>query len=222
MLFIWGARTLLHVIGSGRFRCPSCDSDRRYDLVEQRRWFTFFWIPIFPFRTDEQIVRCGACSSLWDTAVLQIPTTEKMRESLATAARAVVATTVARLSEHAVPLGIAYASKRISQYSNSSYEPAAFITDLDSFAGVDVTDYLHPVEDMLTIQGKEGLLLIAMESMSIFRLLSEQNAEDYEAALANVTASAAALGITVNHFRGIAQEAAANMERLLMSEEGAA
>ena len=167
-------------------------------------------------------MRCGACSGLWDKAVLEIPTTEKMQEWLATAARAVVVTTIARLPDHAVPFGIAYASTRISQYSNSDYEPAAFITDLGSFAGVDVTDYLHPAEDMLTTQGKEGLLLIAMESMSIFGLLSQQNADDYEAALANVTASAAALGITVNHLRGIAQEATANMERLVMSEEGAA
>ena len=183
MFLLWGARTLLQILRTGTFRCPSCDSDTRYSLVQPRRWFTFFFIPIFPYRTDDEVVRCEQCQSLWDTAVLKIPTTEQLQSDLAVAARALVATSVQPLPNHAVPVALTIVSGRIASFTGNAYDANAFLQDLGSFQDTDVVAYIQPMASVLNEQGKENLILLAFESAYFFGYLDPANRTNLSASL---------------------------------------
>jgi hypothetical protein len=45
---IWGSRAIKRKIGEGMFFCPRCGADREYAMQKVRRWFTLFFIPLFP------------------------------------------------------------------------------------------------------------------------------------------------------------------------------
>jgi len=41
--------------------CPNCRGDLRLSIV--KRWFTLYWIPIFPYSSLETIYHCKGCES---------------------------------------------------------------------------------------------------------------------------------------------------------------
>ncbi|MQA97769.1 MAG: zinc-ribbon domain-containing protein [Streptosporangiales bacterium] len=86
-----GFKTILKVLSEGVFNCPQCGGDRQYKLCLARRWFTFFGIPIFTYKTVGRLVECTGCGSHWEEGVLQRPTT---------AARQAAATAVAEAGLH--------------------------------------------------------------------------------------------------------------------------
>ena len=80
MIFIWGSTGLTKHISSGRFYCPRCDaSDSDYDLKSVRRWFTMYWIPIFPISGHERYVECKHCGQAFDERVLDLAPPEPQR-----------------------------------------------------------------------------------------------------------------------------------------------
>lgn len=215
MLIIFGFRTLLHVIGVGDFHCPHCDSDRRYEKVQPRRWFTLFFIPIIPGTRQDPVVRCMTCRSLWDEQVLALPTTQELQEGLAVAARAVIATTVARLPNVAVPSALAIATVEVARYQPSSYSVDELLRDVASFRSCSVRDYAEPVAPILTTIGKERLVRGALTVVAAYCMLSEVNSRGYQAALANVESAAASLGLTHSHFFALGQESASEAAALI-------
>lgn len=73
MIFIWGSTGLTSTVSSGRFYCPRCDDpDCDYDLKATRRWFTFFFIPIFPISGKQQYVECRHCRQAFEERVLDL------------------------------------------------------------------------------------------------------------------------------------------------------
>ena len=51
MLIIWGFRSRVQQLWAGRVRCPGCGETALMRLIQRRRWFTFFFIPVIPFST---------------------------------------------------------------------------------------------------------------------------------------------------------------------------
>jgi len=72
MLFIWGFKGRNKKMGEGEFYCPDCGDYRHYFLMLVKRWFTFYFIPIFPTSTLGEYVECQSCKATFNERVLEI------------------------------------------------------------------------------------------------------------------------------------------------------
>ena len=64
MILIWGFRARAKAVATGEFFCTTCGADRSYVLQHIRRWFTFFFIPLFPVgKALGEQVKCSTCGT---------------------------------------------------------------------------------------------------------------------------------------------------------------
>lgn len=77
--------------GTGRFACPQCGGDRAYEHRVGRRFFTLFFLPVIPLDKVGEVVRCQACRTRFDPAVLRRPTNTELAGALSAGARAATA-----------------------------------------------------------------------------------------------------------------------------------
>lgn len=59
IIFGWGSRK--SVSGSGHFDCPLCKTTTPFQHVKSRRWFTLFFVPIFPLSGSDDSINCMTC-----------------------------------------------------------------------------------------------------------------------------------------------------------------
>ena len=72
MLFIFGIGPKTKVIKSAEFVCPVCRAHSRYELKQQRNYFSLFFIPLIPLsKTQGQFVICQNCGTKMPDHVLQ-------------------------------------------------------------------------------------------------------------------------------------------------------
>ncbi len=60
MIIIWGSRALKRREGTLRYNCMICPSSS-LTVHSYRKWFTLFFIPIFPIGSREYYVKCREC-----------------------------------------------------------------------------------------------------------------------------------------------------------------
>src|SRR5690349_13290997 len=77
-MIITGLRTTSSVIGEGMFVCPVCKVPESYLHFVLTRWFTFFFIPLFPIRRLGEHVECQNCRSRFEPAVVQAATSDEV------------------------------------------------------------------------------------------------------------------------------------------------
>ena len=44
-----------------KLKCPRCSNNVSYHLIRTRTWFTYFFIPIFPYKTEYN-AECPICT----------------------------------------------------------------------------------------------------------------------------------------------------------------
>jgi len=71
-MIIWGSTGKEKSVGAGRFFCPRCMAQAGYRHVRVSRYFTLYFIPLFPMETLGEYVQCNACSGQFKTEVLRI------------------------------------------------------------------------------------------------------------------------------------------------------
>jgi hypothetical protein len=71
-LIIYGFRTRERTVGGGDFSCPCCKFHRPYSDIEARRWFTLYFIPLFPVYFHGRYLQCHSCGSTFGHEVLQV------------------------------------------------------------------------------------------------------------------------------------------------------
>jgi hypothetical protein len=88
MILIFGFRVRGTNVGEGEFFCPHCGADRHYVMRALRRWFTFFFIPIFPSGKElgRQVV-CSTCNTAFREDVLNAPTSSALSDHIRNAMR---------------------------------------------------------------------------------------------------------------------------------------
>jgi len=82
MRIILGATTKVAAAGGGPFFCPACKSQTNYTRQRVSRYFTFFFIPLFPIRTLGEYIRCGACHAELRPEVAKL-TREQIEQAMA-------------------------------------------------------------------------------------------------------------------------------------------
>jgi len=70
-LIIFGRKSITGSKGRGEFTCPKCQSKQPYDHKHVRRWFTLYFIPVFPVATVGEYVECGGCQGTFKPIVLE-------------------------------------------------------------------------------------------------------------------------------------------------------
>jgi len=69
-MIIWGSRNRTKDIGQGNFYCPRCRDQRAYIHKQVTRYFTLYFIPLFPVQQLGEMVECQTCKVAFDTTVL--------------------------------------------------------------------------------------------------------------------------------------------------------
>jgi hypothetical protein len=59
-MIVYGFRSRNKVLGQTQYGCKQCQRNAYHGVVRSRRFFTLFWIPIFPVGTTT-IARCQLC-----------------------------------------------------------------------------------------------------------------------------------------------------------------
>ena len=70
MFLIAGLTTRNSTVDTGTFHCPVEGGTRRYRRMRARRWFTVFFIPLFPLGQRREWLQCLGCGSVIGTDVL--------------------------------------------------------------------------------------------------------------------------------------------------------
>lgn len=71
MLLLFGVTTRTKTLGAGTFYCRNERGDRAYLLLEARRWFTLFFIPVIPLKVLGELVQCSSCGVQYDPGALE-------------------------------------------------------------------------------------------------------------------------------------------------------
>lgn len=64
MLLIWGSKYIKTNEKTLKYRCLICYNNS-LEVCYYRKWFTFFFIPIFPYSSKEYYVECLECSNIY-------------------------------------------------------------------------------------------------------------------------------------------------------------
>lgn len=73
--------------------CPSCKGD--LEQMHLKRWFTFFFIPIFPFQTIETFFKCVQCSQGFKESIKEHLLSPAQRQKIEASMKECFATTLA-------------------------------------------------------------------------------------------------------------------------------
>ncbi|WP_434778246.1 zinc-ribbon domain-containing protein [Neisseria sp. Ec49-e6-T10] len=84
-MIIWGSKNREKVKVGGHFNCPDCGSEQPYKQITVARYFTLYFIPLFPTQTLGTYIKCATCHAEYNESVLTyVPPTEdeKLRYSV--------------------------------------------------------------------------------------------------------------------------------------------
>ncbi len=158
MFIVWGFRARAKKLSEGQFFCPRCGVDRGYVLEKLVRWFTLFWIPLFPTGKEygEQ-VRCTTCSTTFRPEILAAPTSAALTESIRTAGR-IAAIAVLRAGDPHQPTARTAAVDSVCAAGNDGYDDDALSADLAQIDPSQLDAYVTPLAQGLQQQGKENFV----------------------------------------------------------------
>jgi hypothetical protein len=73
-----GTADIPFTVTSGDFYCPRCLTTRPFTLKSSRRFFTIYWLPVFPISGRTRYVECDSCHTQFAESVLDLePDTEE-------------------------------------------------------------------------------------------------------------------------------------------------
>lgn len=76
MIFIWGSRARTFEKETGNFHCPACQGNRQYTRHVVTKYFTAYFIPLFPIHSLGEYFQCRTCFRQFDIASLQQETAD--------------------------------------------------------------------------------------------------------------------------------------------------
>lgn len=194
MILIWGFRFIGRRVGEGTFACPSCRVDRPYVRKLMRRWFTLFWIPLFPVGKPqgEQIV-CGTCKHAYAPDVLSAPTTDQLSTQLQTAVR-VAAVAMVSVSGESDPVRRRAAKLWVVEAGTVPYDDPELDADLAAIEPGHLAAWITPLGSSMSPLGREQFLRRAV-------LLADVPPSPQQSAL--ISAIGTHLDLTPAHVAGV-------------------
>jgi len=168
MFFIvWGSRGRNKEIGAGEFYCPDCGDYRSYKMIAVTRWFTLYWIPLFPLgKPVGEYVECGTCKSTFNQRVLEMDpkaASEKYEAAFSIAAKRVMFK-MALADGDIDQSEIDTITQAFANITKREIDPADIAAELEAARGDarPVADYLREVSSGMNDTGKELVLRSAI------------------------------------------------------------
>jgi hypothetical protein len=196
MILIWGFRARAKNVSTGEFFCTRCGADRSYVLQHIRRWFTFFFIPLFPVgKTLGEQVKCSTCGTCFRPEVLSTPTSASFSENLRGAVRfaAVSMLDAGDQSNEAARAAAIDAARRAGA---ESYDDTWLTNDLGALDASQLAEYVSPLAQGPNLQGKETFI----EQVARIGLADGPLSPSETRVLESLSAT---LGLSAAHLRGI-------------------
>jgi DNA-directed RNA polymerase subunit RPC12/RpoP len=75
-LIIWGSTGRTTKADTGEFYCPSCRHSSPFTKMKASRWFTLYFIPLFPMENLGEWIVCSHCSGEFDAHVADMSSSE--------------------------------------------------------------------------------------------------------------------------------------------------
>jgi hypothetical protein len=196
MILIWGFRARAKAVSTGEFFCTRCGVDRSYVLQQIRRWFTFFFIPLFPVgKPLGEQVKCSTCGTCFRPEVLSTPTSATFSENLRGAVRfaAVSMLDAGDDSNEAARSAAIDAARRAGA---ETYDDTWLTNDLGALDSSQIGEYVAPLAQGLNLQGKETFI----EQVARIGLADGPLSPSETRVLESLGAT---LGLSAAHLRGI-------------------
>ncbi len=76
MFVIWGSTTMTRTIGDGIFYCPRCQNHTSYVHRRVRKYFTLYFIPLFPTELFGDYLECQKCGVTFPPAIRDLSPAE--------------------------------------------------------------------------------------------------------------------------------------------------
>jgi zinc-ribbon family len=155
VILIFGVRSRLKTIAEGSFFCPKCGADRTYRLQSIRRWFTLFFLPVFPVSGPQgEIVKCTTCGTAFRPDVLNTPTSAALTDLIRNAMRVAVAA-VLRAGDRADATTRHAAINAVRGTGIEDYDDDKLAIDVEGADIGALPAYLTPLANGLNPAGKE-------------------------------------------------------------------
>jgi len=203
MFFIvWGWKGRAKTIGQGSFNCPHCRGQRQYEHKKVQRWFTLYFIPLFPTATLGEAITCSGCNQSYTPEVLQYdPAKHQAEQNERTAGlwRAAMITVACAFgpANGAQAEAIREGLVRNFQITSDATEITADCR-MAPVSGVPLDEIIGRASSLsqLDLTAKENFLLTAVHVM---KAASSEAQQQHEI----LTKLGQALGLTDAHVRGI-------------------
>jgi hypothetical protein len=196
MILIWGFRARTKTVSTGEFFCSQCGADRSYVLQQIRRWFTLFFVPLFPVgKVLGEQVRCATCGTCFRPEVLNTPTSATFSENLRGAIR-VASMSMLAAGDQTNNAARAAAVNAARRTGAENYDETWLTHDFAALDASRLGDYLAPLAHGLNPQGKETFI----EQVARIGLADGPLSSSEMQVLETLSAS---LGISAAHLRGI-------------------
>ncbi len=157
MIILFGVRGRMHTIATGGFFCPRCNGDRQYEQKAVRRWFTLFFIPLFPISgSSNGFVHCTTCQGNFAESVLNLPTTDALRGLQGRAFRQCAVATL-KAGDPSSSVARECAIRAINEYlpGEAAIDEAALDADLVHADPTQLAVYATPIAQRLNDRGSE-------------------------------------------------------------------
>jgi hypothetical protein len=196
MILIWGFKARAKTVSTGEFFCSRCGADRSYVLQQIRRWFTLFFIPLFPAgKALGEQVKCSTCGARFQSEVLNTPTSASFSESLRGAMR-VASMSMLEAGDETNDAARLAAVDAARTTGDENYDETWLFKDLAAVDASQLGEYLTPLAQGLNPQGKETFIeQVARVGLADGPLSSSE--------MHVLETLSAALGISAAHLRGI-------------------
>jgi tellurite resistance protein len=201
-MLIWGWRSRNKTLGEGTFFSPAAGRDAPYRLIEARRWFTLFFIPIIPLKVLGVFVECQITKTTYDPRILENPTNAEFTDQLAGAIREVVcavATADATVTAEERRLAVEIVGRHVT-----GYDEATFDADLARVDDAPLDERLVYLSSALSESGKEQVLTAAATIMAADGSIDERDRD----AVRHIGEK---LGMSQAHIRGVIDTAASTI-----------
>ena len=177
---------------TGQFFCPHCGGDRTWVLNVLRRWFTLFWIPLFPTgKPAGQAVQCTTCGNRFQESVLQQATAGEMATELQGSMRLGVTAVLRAQGGVATGAGV----EAVQRTGFADYDGDALRHDLEALDLSDFDQHLSYLAGALSLPGKEQFLSSLVRVASV-----DGNVGSAQPTLEQIGAG---LGLTPAHVAGV-------------------
>jgi len=197
-ILFFGSRAVRTRLGSGRFECPRCGVERRYELVRAQRHAHLYWVPLIKLGSPQEFVECQSCRAAYAPAqvLARRAGDDDLRGAITTASLAALAslTRAASASEHEVRL-VTQALHALEGYPSPSDQVAQRLAAEPRDVGRAERGLAH-IEPTLDSGTREGLM------SALLHMAHAQGAMSPEQSAA-VRRFAAALQVSPAHLRGL-------------------